>query len=121
MTIDCTTNEPAYYTALSFHREPIPLFLLAPNGQKLTQEGQTFTITSLTQQDAGDYGCLVKDKSLQNSTISKAELVIISRKYCRNSFYHISCCSTTVVPTAPKSDGQEKFIMILYIYNLYEF
>lgn len=85
MTIDCTTNEPAYYTALSFHREPIPLFYLAPNGKKLIQIGQAFTITNLTEQDAGDYGCIAKDKDLQNSTISKAELLIIlPRKYCRN-------------------------------------
>lgn len=81
VTIDCTTTEPAYYTALSFHREPIPLFYLVPDGQKLIQQGQTFTITNLTQQNAGDYGCLVKDKSLQNNTIFKAEVKIILRKY----------------------------------------
>ncbi|KAL9982031.1 hypothetical protein ACROYT_G010817 [Oculina patagonica] len=80
VTIDCITTEAAYYTALSLHRDPIPLFYLVPNGKKLIQEGQTFTITNLTEQDAGDYGCLVKDKNLQNSTISKAEVVIIVPK-----------------------------------------
>ena len=96
MTIDCTTNKPAYYTALSFHREPISLFYLAPNGKKLIQIGQAFTVTNLTEQDAGDYGCIAIDKDLQNSTISKAELIILSRKYFRNRFYHTSCCLTTV-------------------------
>lgn len=103
MTIECKTNEPAYYTALSFHHEPIPLFYLAPNGKKLIKIGQAFTVTNVTQLDAGDYGCIAMDKNLQNSTILKAEL-ILPRKYCRNSFYHTSCCPTTVVPTASKSD-----------------
>ena len=108
MTIDCTTNEPAYHTALSFHREPIPLFYLAPNGKKLIKIGQAFTVTNLTEQDAGDYGCIAKDKNLQNSTISKAELVIIlPRKYCRNSFYH-------TILAASKSDKREQPIVILY-------
>ena len=83
MTIDCTTNESAYYTALYLHHEPIPLFYLVPNGKKLIKMGQSFTVTNVTQQDAGNYGCIAKDKNLNFTVARKAVLFIISRsKYC---------------------------------------
>ena len=98
ITIDCTTAESAYYTALYLSHEPIPSFFLVPNGKKLIKMGQSFTVTNLTQQDAGDYGCLAMDKNYYFTVISKATYYIRSpRKYCRNSFYHTSCYLTIVV------------------------
>lgn len=100
MTINCTTTKLAYYTGLSFQREPIPLFYLVPDGKKIIQKRQTFTVTNLKVEDEGRYGCIVMDKTLYTTTTLKAELTVDTRKYCRNSFDHISCCSTTVVLTA---------------------
>lgn len=80
VTIDCSTVQPAYYTALSFHHSPVPPFYLAPDGKKFIQEGQVFTITNVTHNDNGKYACLVKDKDLQSTVLQVAEIVIITRK-----------------------------------------
>ena len=88
MTIDCTTNEPAYHTALSLLQASrnILQFYLVPTGKKLIQKGQTFTVTNITQEDAGSYFCTATDKALEQTEILKAELNFVIRKYCRNSF-----------------------------------
>lgn len=83
MTINCTTTKLAYYTGLSFEREPIPLFYLVPDGKKIIQKRQTFTVTNLKVEDEGRYGCIVMDKTLYNTTTLKAELTVDTRKYCR--------------------------------------
>ena len=81
ITIDCSTVEPAYYSALSFHHSSVPPFYLAPDGKKFIQQGQVFTITNVTEQDNGNYSCLVKDKNLQSTVLQVAEINIIPCKY----------------------------------------
>lgn len=81
VTIDCSTEEPAYYTALSFHHSPLPPFHLAPDGKKIIQKEQIFTILNVTQQNQGTYKCEVKDKALKSTSLKAAEIIIIFSKY----------------------------------------
>ncbi|XP_068731180.1 uncharacterized protein [Montipora capricornis] len=76
----CPTNEPAYFTALSFEHPPVPSFFLAPDGKKIIQEGQTFIISNVTQWNTGTYTCVVKDKELNNAELQVADVIVKSPK-----------------------------------------
>ena len=81
--LGCPTNEPAYFTALSFEHPPVPSFFLAPDGKKIIQEGQTFIISNVTQWNTGTYTCVVKDKELNNAELQVADIIVKSRMYRR--------------------------------------
>ena len=81
ITVGCSTTEPAYYTALSFHHPPVPSFFLSPNGKTITQEGQRFVLRNVTQRNSGNYSCLAKDKELRNAEMQVAKVIVKSRRY----------------------------------------
>ena len=81
ITVGCSTTEPAYYTALSFHHPTVPSFFLSPNGKTITQEGQRFVLRNVTQPNSWNYSCLAKDKELRNAEIQVAKVIVKSRRY----------------------------------------
>lgn len=86
VVMDCATVQEAYHTGLLYEYGQVPLFELAPDGKKLVQEDQIFTINNVTARDEGIYYCVAKNKKLVEYKKKVGEIIIMS---CKCNFFYI--------------------------------
>ena len=87
MTLDCSVSIPNVMATLWIQKMHTPLYQVKPDGKKVTQTAQNFTVGELTLNDAGLYKCIAT--SSVGRSIEKSIRFIPSSGMYRLSVFEI--------------------------------
>ena len=77
MTINCKTNAQKATSTLWVRKDIRPSKQVMPNGSTITRKGNSFLLSSLTQDDAGSYVCKATSSLLEKTIEEEITTLLI--------------------------------------------